>query len=271
MKRSIHVTRRRGPVLSAGIILTSLCLSAVNSFAAEHDTEDEETLAVSEIFFELNNTDGDLGIHGLIDGDPWKRLRIFDHHERAILDIRVKSRLQQQGLTEIFFESAEPPFESDDPEELTLLPEEFFDRFPEGTYEIETTTTEGDEQDGDAQVTHVIPAPPVIAVNGLAAASGCDEALPLVGAPVTISWDPVTESHPDIGIPGVSITVVNYEVVAEIDGTPFRVNTIVPSGTTEFVVPAELLNLSEGEIKFEVLVREQSFNQTAVESCFALL
>ena len=33
-------------------------------------------------FFELNDTDGDLGIHGKIAGDEWKRLKIEDPHAR---------------------------------------------------------------------------------------------------------------------------------------------------------------------------------------------
>ena len=30
----------------------------------------------AHLFFELNNTDGDLGIHGKIDGGPWTRVTI---------------------------------------------------------------------------------------------------------------------------------------------------------------------------------------------------
>jgi hypothetical protein len=34
-------------------------------------------------------------------------------------------------------------------------------------------------------------------------------------------------------------------------------------------VPAEVIALGD-EFKFEILAREQSFNQTAIESCFVL-
>ena len=47
------------------------------AFADSHD-EDEIPWEVAEVFFELNNTDGDLGIHSLVDGGPWKRLQIED-------------------------------------------------------------------------------------------------------------------------------------------------------------------------------------------------
>ena len=59
--------------------------------------------------------------------------KIEDQNERRILSINVRSRLRRQGLTELFFESAEPPFDE-------LSPEEFFARFPEGTYEVEGRT-----------------------------------------------------------------------------------------------------------------------------------
>ena len=65
------------------------------------------------------------------------------------------------------------------------------------------------------------------------------------------------------------IDVVNYEVVVEMEETPFRTSTILPPSAISFGVPAEILALSD-EVKFEVLVREASYNQTAVESCFCI-
>jgi hypothetical protein len=265
---------RRSPSL-AGRLWTTFLVSALATLLAlgafAQDTRagegDEIPFDVSEIFFELNNTDGDLGIHALIDGEPWKTLEIEDPRERKMLDVEVKGRLQQQGLTEIFFESAEPPFESDDPDEVTLTPEAFFDRFPEGTYEVEGETLEGEELESETQVTHLMPAPPEPSVNGDPAPEDCDEPVEPVSAPVTITWPAVTVSHPDLGRTNERIEVVNYEVVVEIEDTRFKTSTILPPDQTSFVVPSELLALSD-EFKFEVLAREASFNQTATESCF---
>ena len=39
--------------------------------------EVEIPFAEAEIFFELNNTDGDLGIHFSIDGEGWKRINDY--------------------------------------------------------------------------------------------------------------------------------------------------------------------------------------------------
>lgn len=249
-------------VLRQSLIMTvALAFVTIPGVAAA--TEDEETsLDVAEVFFELNNTDGDLGLHALIDGEAWQTLEIESPEEDQLLMIRAVRSLAAQGLTEIFFESAEPTFED-------LAPEDFFARFPEGSYEISAKTIEGGELESKTEITHLLPAPPQINVNSSVAADGCDAELPTVMAPVTISWDPVTESHPELGRTFEPINVVNYEVVVEIDETPFRTSTILPPDVTSFQVPSEILALGE-EIKFEVLAREESFNQTAVESCFVL-
>jgi hypothetical protein len=243
--------------LFSAVLITAAPLSLAD------DDDDEIPFAVANIFFELNHTDGDLGIHALIDGEPWKELGIEGPYEREMLSIRVKSRLRRQGLTEIFFESAEPSFDE-------LRPRRFFRRFPEGEYEVEGETLEGDELESVAMVTHLMPAPPEPTVNGIPAAEDCDAALPVVSDPVIIEWAPVTQSHPEIGRTGEPIEVVNYEIVVEIDETPFRSSTILPPDVMSFRVPSEILTLSD-EVKFEVLVREASGNQTAVESCFELM
>lgn len=38
--------------------------------------DDEIPFSVGRVFFQLNDTDGDLGIHAKIDGEPWTRLKI---------------------------------------------------------------------------------------------------------------------------------------------------------------------------------------------------
>jgi hypothetical protein len=235
------------------------------------NAEEEGEFEVAEIYFELNDTDGDLGIHALIDGDEWKRLEIEDPNERELLNILVRGSLLRQGLTEIFFESAEPTFDE-------LAPEKFFRRFPEGIYEIEGKTLEGDDLGSEVQVSHVMPAPPDVWIKNNPAAEDCDaEDLPefKVGKSILLSWDPVTESHPDLGETG-EVVVKNYEVVVEIDDTPWKTSIILPPDMTSFLIPDEILAMAEldadgeAEIKFEVLVRAENNNQTAVESCFVI-
>lgn len=243
--------------------------------ADEHD-EIEIPFSEAHVFFELNNTDGDLGIHALIDGDPWKRLSIEDTNERRILNVSVRGRLRRQGLTEIFFESAEPNFDD-------LPPATFFNRFPAGTYEIEGVTLDGDELDSETEITHAMPAPPNPTVNGTAVALQCDDEEPgydaqTVAGDVVIAWDPVTLTHPSLGNPQNSpqISIYNYQVVVEAEielpgGQEFAtvLSVILPPDVTEITIPEEFLEQSDS-FKYEVLAREESWNQTAIESCFLL-
>ena len=244
---------------------------------ADND-DDEIPFSEAHIFFELNNTDGDLGIHGKIDGDPWKKLKIEAHNGRKILDARVKGSLKKQGMTEFFFESAEPTFDE-------LNPADFFKRFPEGLYEIEGKTLDNKELESETLVTHTMPAPPEPFVNNQPAALQCDDEEPGFDAtettsPVTISWTPVTMSHPDpqgggAGVqPPIPVFINNYEVVVETtidlgndEEFDAVISVILPPDVTEMTVPEEFLSLGT-EFKYEVLAREESYNQTAIESCF---
>ena len=117
-------------------------------------------------------------------------------------------------------------------------------------------------------------------VNGLPFAVQCDDEetgydAPTVSGPVVIAWPAVNTTHPEVGSPrgAPGIEIVNYEVVVETDletadgefTTVF--SAVLPANVTSMTVPAEFLAQSD-TFKFEVLARESSFNQTAVESCF---
>jgi hypothetical protein len=219
----------------------------------------------AEVFFELNNTDGDLGIHSLVDGGPWRKLEINAPDGRNMLDIRVRSILLRQHLTELFFESAEPTFDE-------VSPTKFFNRFPEGEYEIVGEDSDGVIFEGTGEVTHVMPAPPVMNISGVPAAEDCDvDPLPVVPKPIVIGWDEVTMSHPDLGTTNVPIEVDGYQVVVERELEPDLTISVDlnPDAPTKLRIPNGLIE-SGDELKFEVLVREASGNQTAGESCFVV-
>lgn len=266
----MNETYRNPAAMLCSLAALSLAVTVPSAWA----DDDDEEIPFDEafIFFELNYTDQDLGIHAKVDGDAWKRLKIKrDDNNRKLLDIRVRSRLRQQGLTELFFESAEPEFDD-------LSPADFFARFPEGDYDIEGRTLDGKELESETEITHKVPAPAVTMINGMASAEDCDADLPVFapGTLMEITWEEVTHSvNPlDEGFadfpPSVPINVVNYEVVAEIDESPYKVSAILPPDARSFVIPAEIVALGD-EIKYEVLVREESYNQTAVESCFEVV
>jgi len=273
-------TRRTGIVLVRLVVVATLSLGANTPRSWAGQEEQEIPFAEAHLFFELNDTDGDLGIHALIDGDAWENLEIEDLNEHRLLLVSVIGRLKDQGLTEVFFESAEPPFEE-------LEPEVFFRRFPAGIYEIGGKTIDGRELESKVELTHVMPAPPEPTVNGMPMAVQCDDGEPNydateVSGPVTIAWLPVTLSHPNpngggAGVqPPIPVTIHNYEVVVEAEietnGATFTsvFSIILPPDVTSITIPEAFLDLSN-TFKYEVLAREKSYNQTAVESCFVLV
>jgi hypothetical protein len=232
--------------------------------------QDEPEFEVAQIYLELNDTDGDLGIHGLIDGEAWKSLEIEGPGDQELMNVWLRTGLRKQGLTEFFFESAEPPFDE-------LSPATFLQRFRPGIYEIEAVSLDGVEFEEEARLSHVLAGPPGnIRVNGKPAASSCDGDLPVVSAPVTIDWDPVTTSHPTIGTPGVAVEVMQYQFVCEIEREGRVPEELVfsvdlPRSRTKFTCPAEFTALSlDGEVKYEIITKLSNNNQTAVESCFEL-
>jgi hypothetical protein len=253
----------------------------------DDDKDDDEEIPFdeAEIFFELNNSDGDLGIHALIDGEGWKRLSIENPRERKMLGVWVMGRLRRQGLTEIFFESAEPTFDE-------LDPGRFFRRFPEGEYEIEGNTLDWQELESVAELTHVMPAPAKPTVNGESLSENCDDEDPGYAPTevsdedgITIAWPAVTMSHPDVhgggaGVqPPVEVAIVNYEVVLEVEAenpedeedTYESIFSIkLPHWLREVTIPEQYIDQGD-TFKYEVLAREESYNQTAVESCFVLV
>ena len=246
-----------------GVVLaTLLALAAAAPGSAE---ENEIPFDVARVFFQLNDTDGDLGFHAVIDGEPWKTLEIESPSERELLAISTRSKLRLQGLTELRFESAEPTFDE-------LDPSEFFSRFPAGTYEVEAATLEGEELESEVEISHVLPAPPGnLQASGLAVPEDCDEEpIPAVVGPVVISWDAVTESHPEIGLAG-PVEIVRYEVSVEREEpTPLILTADLEPGTTRFTIPSELLAVGE-VIKFQILATDAGGNETSSESCFEVL
>lgn len=248
----------RNPILAATL---ALLLFGVAATGRSDDDDRAVPFAEAEIFVELNDTDGDLGLHASIDGDPWTHLEIEGPNEKALLYILSRGRLRAQGLTQLAFESAEPTFDE-------LSPAAFFKRFPEGVYEIEGRGLRGVEYESDAVLSHVLAAPPGnILLSGTPAAADCDaDPLPGLFAPVVIDWDPVTTSHPTIGRTG-PVTLNRYQLFVEGPDVSFAID-LSPS-VTEFEVPMGLTRSGE-EYKFEIIAQTDSGNNTAVESCFEM-
>jgi hypothetical protein len=249
--------------ISRPVVLSLLMVALLPMMLAEKTNALQNTQEMpfpeAELFLELNDTDGDLGIHASIDGGPWTSLAIEGPNERLLLDVVSRGRLSRQGMTQLFFESAEPPFDE-------LAPAVFFRRFPEGKYEIEGLAQGGGTLESTVVLSHVLAAPPEnILLSGIPAAENCDaDPLPVVQSPVVIRWDPVTESHPTIGKPG-EIEIERYQLFVERED--IKLSLDLPPSVTEFEVP-EGVTSQPGVYKFEIIARATNLNNTAIESCF---
>ena len=143
----------------------ALALAAAQvSLGQENGDDEEEELEFEEaaLFLELNNTDGDLGLQGFLEGDAWRSLEIEGpRRKRSLMNIWLRNGLRRQGLSEFFFESDEPGFDE-------LSPAAFLKRFPQGVYEIEGITLEGEEIESEVILSHVLAGPPPgnIKING---------------------------------------------------------------------------------------------------------
>jgi len=251
--------------MGKGIRLPSLFLTAVVGLVLGVTTPAARgaELSEAELFFELNDTDGDLGIHSSIDGGPYVLLEINNPADQTIFIVKAQGRLAAQGLTQLFLESAEPPFDK-------LAPEVFFNRFPEGEYEIEATNRKGVEFGATVKLSQVLAAPvDNVTVNGVEAAEDCDDPnLPIVSKPITIDWDPVTTSHPEIGKSG-PVEIVRYQFFVE-QGEDLKFGVDLPPTQTKFRVPSEIIALGNKNepFKFEIIARTADLNNTAIENCF---
>lgn len=243
-------------LLTYGVVtgIMSLTIAIANPVWAE----EELPFAEAQVLLQLNDTDGDLGFHARIDGDPWKRLIIEGPNEKILFDLRLRRALRRQGLTELRFESAEPTFDE-------LDPDVFFRRFPEGEYEVEGIGFDRVEYESISELSHLIPAAPGnLSVSGMLSPEDCDGDIPLAAAPVVIAWDPVESSHAELGRAG-DVEVDSYEVAIEGETIDYTVN--LEGDVTEIVLTAGAIPAGE-EVKFQVLVREAEGNETSSESCF---
>ncbi len=203
-------------------------------------------LADTAIIIEINDTDGDAGIQIFLDGEGWESMRVFDPAGNKVLDVRAEGSVGIQGITELFFESAEPSFEEQPLEELLAL-------FPEGDYRFEGTTTDGARLMGKARLTHALPAGPILVLP----AEGDDSVDP---ENTVIEWQLVPDP------PGSKI--VGYEVIVERESPSLRVfSADVGPTTTRVTVSPEFLQPGTA-YKFEVLAVETSGNQTISEREF---
>jgi hypothetical protein len=198
-------------------------------------------LADATMIVEVNATDGDAGLQVFLDGEPWRSMRVSSPSGRRILDVATRGRVRRYGLTELFSESSEPPFER--------FPLRRFKRlFPEGRYRFAGRTIEGTRLVGSARLSHDIPDGPEITAPAAGATVARDK---LVAA-----WKPVPERG--------GIDVTGYRAIVERED-PLRVfSADLPASITSVTIPPEYLEPAT-DYKLEVQAIEASGNQTITE------
>ncbi|MDH3691493.1 MAG: hypothetical protein OEU36_18790 [Gammaproteobacteria bacterium] len=257
---------------------SGIAVAALTLGAAVPVSWAQEPFGELSALIEINATDGDAGFHVLLDGDAWQRVTIADPGGKKIFNERANRSLREQGLTENFFESAEPPC---DPAEEDAVPlAEFLDRFETGEYHFSARTIEGGKLKGETTLTHSLPAAPDI--------SAFDGSSNVDPDNTVITWAAGTDlggcQDDDLVTNGIipdpgTVDVVRWEVVVEpnveILVGPKRVFSVqLPPAETSVTVPSEFLNSysADGitEFKFEVGAKEASDNQTFSEGTFEI-
>jgi hypothetical protein len=230
------------------LAMLGILLAAMPAAAWAGKPKAKIPFADARIRIEVNATDGDSGLQVNLDAeDGWRWVHIFDPNGRLIFNVAGGGSVRKTGLTELFFESAEPGFD-----ELPL--DEFLKRFPEGEYRIVGRTIDGDKLSSKAILTHAIPDGPVL----LGPANGSVQD----PANTVISWEPVADP------PGSQI--VRYEViVTQEDPAPPRVlDATLPATKHSMTVPSAFLLPGGIQYQFEVLAIEAGGNQTLSEGTF---
>lgn len=252
--------------------------------------EEVEEFDEFEPIVEINATDGDVGFHVLVDGEAWKHINIRNPQGRTVFRAHDSNSLRQQGLTELFMESAEPPCWDDDgeyDEDEIVTVEKFLERFVSGEYSAHGLTLENERLESSGELTHAIPAAPETMAHII-----WDEEE--AAYDVAITWGPgsdlgncefdaeLLDEHP------ADVEVVRWEIVVEPDedtieeeggewpeDLPFSTFAVqVPGHINEVEVPDEFMQpyLDAGvyHFKYEVGAKEESGNQTFTEEAFTV-
>lgn len=220
--------------------------------AASADSGSRSTIPFPDarLKIEYNSTDGDAGLQVFLDAPAWREVSITNPQGRRLLDVEAEQVIRNYGLTELFSESSEPPFDVFPFEEFQLL-------FPEGAYTFRGKTIDGQRLKSTFMLTHDVPDGPTIT-------SPAEDSTNPAGG-VVMEWLPVTTP--------AGVDVVAYQVLVVADapgvGNPRRVFDVILAGTaTRLPIPAEFL--IPGTYKGEVLAIESSGNQTLTEVAFAV-
>ncbi len=233
-------------VVAAGAVLAAAVVPALqagrDAIASPAAQGEETPFAFARIYWEYNSSGNDLGVHVTLDGEDWKRLRIEKPNGQSLFEVKGRGPYQTLGMTELFFEGAEPSLN-----EVPL--QSLLNRFPEGEYTFEGKTVDGEDLESTYEFSHAIPAAPSVS----ATLSG--------GTNLVITWTQVTSTP--AGFPNRPIDIVGYQVIVG----SYQV-TLPATALSVTVSPEFVSSLGSGQHAFEVLAIDRSANQTITEGTF---
>ena len=217
------------------------------------ECEGDLELDESEVFFEFNFTDCDLGIQVFVDGSPWRSMKVRDEIGKPVLNVSTRGAWRTEGGAEFSLEGAEPQLIEEEPCSLTdPRVQAFLHQYREGEYTF--TGVAAEERClllGDAELTYDFPTPPV---------------LDLEDFPEVARW-----TQP------AGVQVVGYEAVVELvvlvdgDEQVFKETATLPAGARAYKTSRTFLRLINSfeekieELKFELLAQEETGNKIIVE------
>jgi hypothetical protein len=232
-------------------LVAALALGGCGSDEEGEEEDETPVMSAAKLLIEHNFTDADTGFQAFADGDPWDELEISGPGGQVVL-VKPDGGLAGFGLTELFFETSEPP-NADVPIADVLA------RLPEGDYTFKGKMVGGGESSMTATFTHTIPAGPVLVspTEGQADVDPNDTVL---------TWESVTTTYDGAG----SVEIVGYQAIVERKVEPEQYpqsfakpvfSIYLPASATSVTVPKEFM-VADALYDWEVLAIEVSGNQT---------
>src|SRR5919198_2157839 len=253
--------------VSAAIILGGALVSSGGQLrlamagGSNQEKENEIPLTESKLISEHNAKDKDTGFQGFIDSEEgWKRITVTDPNGKKVLDFKPEGDLGKLGLTELFFETAEP-------ENADVPINELLKTFPEGEHAFRGFTADSAEEQGaligTATFSHDIPEAPAIL-------SPAEDAELSEGEDLHVSWSSV-----DKNIDGSDANIIAYQLTIEKDQEPdphmigtFGFTMNLPPSVTQITIPKEVFEPGS-DYSLEVLAIEENGNQSINSTSFS--
>src|SRR5262245_60053325 len=102
--RGVDPMTKRNRVSQVLVLALLACAAFVPSRAA--------SFSEARIYIEYNASANDLGFHVSLDGENWKTLKISNPSGVKVFEVTGLAGYAQLGLTELFFEGAEPTLDT---------------------------------------------------------------------------------------------------------------------------------------------------------------